>query len=661
MERNKTLYAKVILPIKIGIDVSYIVPDKIRDKVSLGSPVRVCFSSKDYIAIVTELSESAPDYTGKIAEITEIEQLPPVGGKSLRFWKWMAEYYMCSIGEVYRIAYQVKFNKTTPFKEREKISANCMPELSKPQREAASSIIESHRKGLPALLKGVTGSGKTEIYLHFAIKEMERGNSVLFMVPEIALSRQLSQRIEKILGERLFVYHSKQKSSEKSLLYKKLRENSGPVMVLGLRSSLFLPFENLGLIIVDEEHDNSYKQSEPAPRYHGRDSALMLAAIYSAKVILGSATPSLESYYNTITGRYSLVELKERYYGTESPEVLIVDTKREERLRRMLWPISQIVKKAIEDTLSKNEQVLIFRNRRSYSPMLQCIYCGEIPSCEHCNVPLSYHKGKNTQSCHYCGYTRRFNTICTSCGKPGLKERGCGTEMIEEWLRENFPEAKVARFDAETTSNKTEELRIIKEFARHETDILVGTQMISKGFDFEKLSLVVLVQADSMLATEDFRAGERAMQLMVQLAGRGGRKFGRGKIIIQTAQPDNPVYRHFLGSEDFILPELKERREFCYPPFTRLVKIVVSDTSADNAISSAVKIAEWLPELGITEFDGPSPPPIDKINGKHIVNIWVRLPKRVETKALKVVLYKKIAVIKKERKIGSNIYFIVDP
>jgi primosomal protein N'' len=661
MERSKALYAEVILPIKIGIDISYIVPEMVRDRVSVGTPVRVSFSNKEYIAIISKLSESAPDYKGKIAEIIDIEELPPVSDKSLRFWNWMAEYYMCSIGEVYRAAYQVKFNKIASPKHREKRFPNCKPELSKPQRETASSIEESHKKGVTALLKGVTGSGKTEIYLYFALKEIEKGNSVLFMVPEIALSRQLSQRLEKFLGERLFVYHSKQKSSEKSLLYKKLRENSEPVVVLGLRSALFLPFENLGLIIIDEEHDASYKQSEPAPRYHGRDSALMLATIYSAKVILGSATPSLESYYNTITGRYSLVELNERYYGTEMPIVQIVDTNREERLGRMLWPISHIVKNAIEDALSKNEQVLIFRNRRSYSPILQCIYCGDIPSCEHCNVPLSYHKGRGIQSCHYCGYSRRFNTICTSCGKPGLKERGCGTEMIEEWLKENFQNAKVARFDAETTSSKTEESRIIKEFARHETDILVGTQMISKGFDFENLSLVVLVQADSMLAIEDFRAGERAIQLMVQLAGRSGRKFGQGKIIIQTAQPNNPVYKYFIGNNDFILPELKERREFCYPPFIRLIKVVIRDSNADRALESANTIAEKLPEWGVAEFDGPSPPPIDRVNDKHIVNIWIKLPKNTETRRLKTNLYEKITRMKRELKIGSDIYFIADP
>jgi len=661
MERSRTLYAEVILPIKIGIDISYIVPEMVRDRVSVGTPVRVCFSNKEYIAIIAELSESAPDYKGKIAEIIEIEDLPSVSDKSLRFWRWMAEYYMCSVGEVYRVAYQTKFYRSVSSKPRERISVNSMPELSEPQREAASSIEESHKKGVTALLKGVTGSGKTEIYLHFAMKEIVKGNSVLYMVPEIALSRQLSQRLEKVLGERLFVYHSKQKPSEKSLLYKKLREDSDPVVVLGLRSALFLPFENLGLIIVDEEHDTSYKQNEPAPRYHGRDSALMLATIYSAKVILGSATPSLESYYNTITGRYSLVELNERYYGTEMPQVQIVDTKREERLRRMLWPISHIVKKAIEEALLKKEQVLIFRNRRSYSPILQCIYCGDIPSCDHCNVPLSYHKGRGIQNCHYCGYTRRFNNICTSCGKPGLKERGCGTEMIEEWLKENFQNAKVARFDAETTSSKTEELRIIKEFARHETDILVGTQMISKGFDFENLSLVVLVQADSMLAIEDFRAGERAIQLMVQLAGRSGRKFGRGKIIIQTAQPDNPVYRYFLGNNDFILPELKERREFCYPPYTRLIKIVVRDIDSDKAFNSAKTIAEKLPELGVAEFDGPSPPPIDRVNNKHIVNIWIKLPRNAEARRLKRDLYEIISRTIRERKVVTDIYFIVDP
>jgi len=658
---NKTLYAKVILPIRIGIEVSYLVPGELMEDISIGTPVRVLFANKEYIAIVEELSETKPNYKGEIREILHIEDLPRVSSHTIQFWQWISEYYMCSIGEVYRNAYQVKLNKTIPERSRATAKIASSPELSEAQNKALNEIIESHRKKIPALLKGVTGSGKTEVYIHLALNELQAGNNVLFMVPEIALSRQLSQRLEKIFGDRLFVYHSKQKASEKILLHNRLRRNTEPTIILGLRSSLFLPFENLGLIIVDEEHDSSYKQNEPAPRYHGRDTALMLATIYSANVLLGSATPSLESIYNTSSGRYNLVELNERYYGAEDPEIVIVDTRREEKLGRMMWPVSVIVKNAIEETLSKKEQVLVFRNRRSYSPVLQCIYCGDIPSCEHCNVPLSYHKGRATQSCHYCGYIRKFSTICTSCGKPGLKERGCGTEMIEEWIKDKFPDARVARFDAETTSGKAEELRIIKEFARHEIDILVGTQMISKGFDFEKLSLVVLIQADSMLAMEDFRAGERAMQLMVQLAGRSGRKFGRGKIIIQTAQPENNIYRSFLKGGDFIMPELQERKEFLYPPYTRMVKIIIKNADEDKATGYAIDIAKKLSGLGITDFDGPTRPPVEKINGKHIVNIWIRLPRRAETRLLKQRIYTEITSIKSLHKAGGEIYFDVDP
>ena len=663
-------YIDVILPIKIGMNVSYTATGDMGCGLITGSLVRVVFGNREYLAVVRTISSTPPEYRGAIKEILAQEDLPPIDVKTLSFWEWMAEYYMCSIGEVYRSAYPAEINRRSVETRRPVISSSATNSttgsaaeivLSPAQEAAAKRVDEALALGKPALLKGVTGSGKTEIYIHFALEEMRKGKSVLYMVPEIALSRQLSQRLEKIFGDKLFVYHSKQKASDKALLLNRLREDSAPVIILGLRSALFLPFNNLGLIIVDEEHDSSYKQNDPAPRYQARDSAIVLAHLHSARTILGSATPSLESIYNAFTDKYILVELNERYYGAADPEVIIVDTIREEKLGRMAWPLSHTAREAIRETLSSREQVLVFRNRRSYSPVVQCIYCGEIPLCDHCNIPLSYHKSKGLLSCHYCNWSRRFNTICTACGNPGLKERGCGTEMIEEWLRDEFREATIARFDAETTVSKVMEKGILKDFAQHKIDILVGTQMLSKGFDFEKLSLVVFVQADSMLSVEDFRAKERAMQLMKQLAGRSCRKSSRGKIYIQTAQPGNQVYTSFREGDDAVVQELTERREFRYPPFTRMIRIVIKDRNRKNVADCAAVIAENLPSWGAAKFDGPVFPIPEKIKGEYIAVIWLRLPRKRDIKTLKRNLYNHIYTFTIKNRIVSKVYFDVDP
>ncbi|MDP3453429.1 MAG: primosomal protein N', partial [Bacteroidales bacterium] len=540
---EKTLYAKVTLPLRLTMDVSYIVPSHLATKVQRGSFVRVLFSGRVYTAVVTSVSHHSPDYQGDYKDIEGTEMLPPASENELELWSWISGYYMCTDGEVFSAALPSPVTKERKnpvrnkrVRDREEESPS---KLTSAQSEVYREISENLLHRTPSLLKGVTGSGKTEIYIQLAFDTLKKGESVLYMVPEIALSRQLQQRLERFFGKNLIVYHSGQSPAQRREAYERVKLSSEPSLILGLRSSVFLPFNKLGLIIIDEEHDTSYKQNEPAPRYHGRDTALMLAKIHKAGVVLGSATPSLESIYNCFTGRYSLIELNKRFYGEENPSVEIIDTIREQKRGRMEGLFSTSVLEAIKGRMAKGEQTLIFRNRRSYSPMVQCIYCGDIPGCIHCNAAMSYHKAKGLLQCHYCSYNRRYTTICTKCGKPGLKERGCGTEMIEEQIKLMIPDARVARFDSETTSKKTEIKRILGEFSENKTDILVGTQMISKGFDFENLTLIVLIQADAMFAAEDFRAGERALQMLVQLAGRGGRRESRGHIIVQTAQPDN--------------------------------------------------------------------------------------------------------------------------
>ncbi len=625
------LFSKVILPLKIRSDIFYIVPENLAESVKIGSRVLVNFANREYNAVISGLSSTTEGFKGSLKEILATLPLPPVGSCELEFWQWISDYYMCTLGEVYKAAYPNNSATEKPVRVKKVAhpadQENVLPSLSDEQNESFNLIKDAFANKKVALLNGVTGSGKTEIYIHLASEQIKKGKSFLYMVPEIALSRQLSTRLAKVFGNRLLIYHSRQSNGERTRVHNLISNGEEPYIILGLRSSLFLPIRNLGLVIVDEEHDASYKQTDPAPRYNARDSAIMLAGIHKANILLGSATPSLESIYNAYTGRYTLIELKEKYFGAIPPVIEIIDTIRESKRGRMEGVFSSSMLKSIEDTIAAGEQVLIFRNRRSYSPTVQCLYCGDIPMCPHCNVSLSYHKSREELRCHYCDHHIRFSTICSKCGKPGLKDRGTGTEKIEELVNLRFPYARVDRFDFETTRSKLRENRILKDFAQHKLDILVGTQMISKGFDFENLSLICLLQADSMLAMQDFRANERALQLLIQLSGRAGRKYKQGKIIIQTAQAEHPVYKSFIDDQEAVSELLKERKEFDYPPFVRLIKITLSSTDRNKLNLTASKMAELMTNWGVREFSGPFPPLIDRLRGEYILQFWLKLPK----------------------------------
>lgn len=666
-------YAYVILPLRLIMEVSYRIPQSLVGSISVGSYVKVEFREKEYTAIVDKIVEGEAPFKGEIKEIFSIEEIIPATPQEMQFRNWLAQYYMCTPGEVLKAAIGNYFSSSSTEERPKKkivkkkvlskssLSNSNFEELSQEQEVAFQKILKNLLNNLPTLLKGVTGSGKTEIYIKLAHEMISKGKNTLIMVPEVALSRQLTSRLQKYFGERLLVFHSKQTPASRNETRRKLRKEEGPFVLLGLRSSLFLPFNNLGLIIIDEEHDSSYKQNDPAPRYNGRDSALMLAKVWNAGVVLGSATPSLESIYNCYTNKHSLVELNNKYFSAKESSVEIIDTIREQKRTAMEGLFSVKVLDAIKNTIEKNEQVLIFRNRRSYSPMVQCIYCGDIPGCTNCNVSLSYHKQRETLKCHYCEYTRRFSTICTKCGKPGLKEKGCGTEMIEEQINTLFPNAKVARLDAETTSSKIKENKILADFATGNTDILVGTQMVSKGFDFARLSLIVLIMADSMFATEDFRATEKAMQMLVQLAGRGGRRETQGHIMIQTSQPQHRIYQNFLDGQENIVAEIQERKDFEYPPFTRLIKIVLKNRDKQKLNRFAIKLASLLPKWGVQNFKGPFPPVIDWIKGEHILHFWIKLNRNQENKAIKSTIFVGIEeVVRKEGK-GVKVHFDADP
>ena len=695
-------YISVILPVRYSGEISYFLP-KIFEA-TVGSRVKVDLAGKIYSGVVSKILQQGeiPTHTpdGKEIQykpILAVEEVPPVLPTEIKLWERVAQYYMCTTGEVYKAAYpalQVKQESVKPRKtvdhflqEVAKDTATT-PQLSGIQQEAFNKIKESHTAapGKPVLLRGVTGSGKTEIYITLALEQLRQGKNVLYMVPEIAISKQLQSRLKKVFGERLLTFHSKQTAAEKARIHKILQYNAGitngttssgqsatpainsATIILGTRSSLFLPFTNLGLVIVDEEHDSSYKQTEPAPRYQAKDTAIMLAQLHGASILLGSATPSYESEYNCISGKFTLVELTEKYFGAITPQVEIIDTLYAMKTRQMVGNFSQKLINEIRKTVEEGYQVLVFRNRRAYSPIVECQECGAIPKCPHCNVHLSYHKYNYTLRCHYCDYIAHFTGVCSNCGTATFKYKGAGTEKLEEELAAIFPNMTIARYDADITKSKKTEEQTIKDFADGKTNILVGTQMISKGFDFERLKLVAVVQADTILGIQDFRADEKATQLFSQLMGRTGRRGVQGKLIIQTNQKDHPVlsklHTHNLPDSSSLPPLtaqlLRERQEFQFAPFVRMVKIIVKHRDAGKLDELCREIQIKLSgrkNLEYKELAGPFTPVIDKVRGEFIKCFYVKFARNGSLARNKLALQDCI----KEIKGNQAIILDVDP
>lgn len=626
---NEKRFAKVILPLKLHKDIHYVVPEILSDKIFPGSFVRVNFAGREYIALVDEINCENVEYEGNFKYILFVEEVPPAPRQIVKFWEWLADYYMCTKGEVFKSAASAFSLDLNPSKKRKKElgpEGELLPQLSDAQKSALENI-ESEMKNRPVVLNGVTGSGKTEIYLHLAKRVLESGKSVLYLLPESAISSQISKRVEKYFGDKLLIYNYKQPKADKRNSFLRIIKGEEPYIVLGLRSAIFLPYKNLGLVIVDEEHDSSYKQSEPAPRYNGRDSAVVLSSLFNTPIILGSATPSLESIHNIETGKYAEVVLSEKFHNSQPVEIKVLNTLTEKRGNRMSGPFANYTLEQMESCLERGEQVIVFRNRRSYSPYVQCDECGHIPYCSHCNIPLSYHKYRGTISCHYCGESFVFTNRCNSCGNNSVTDKGYGTEKIEEFLRERFSDKVIERFDADTTSSKTEEKRIIKEFSQNKANILVGTQMLSKGFHFSDLTLVCLLQAESLFATQDFRASERAVQMMNQLSGRAGRENKPGKMIIQTSGDKNEVYSLTGEYRDVCSKLIEERKEFLYPPFLRIIRIVVKDRDRKETYNYADKLYKLLCLIKGLDFSGPFAPVNEKLRGEFILNFWIKLPK----------------------------------
>lgn len=513
------------------------------------------------------------------------------------------------------------------FMAPENSSEITLPQLSEAQETALRSLHRSMGEKGVTLLRGVTGSGKTEIYAHLINEALSHGDQVLFLVPEISLTTQLTTRLQRIFGNRLLVYHSKFSDSERVDIWRRLLSGNEPMVVLGVRSSVFLPFSRLGLIVVDEEHESSYKQYDPAPRYNARDAAIVLASMHGAKILLGSATPSIETYYKALNGKYGLVELTERFGKVSLPKVEVVDMGEQRKKKSNRGVFSSTLLKGIEQGARDHTQSILFQNRRGYAPIVICSQCGWVPKCENCDVSLVYHKRIGELRCHYCGYSLTLPKVCPACGENTLTTFGYGTERIAEDLHNLYPSLRISRMDLDTTRNKDGYEDIIGEFSRHETDVLVGTQMVSKGLDFEKVKFVGILNADTMLNFPDFRSDERAYNMMEQVAGRAGRHGQPGTVVIQTTKPDNEIISRVIAHDytGYYKHEIEQRREFAYPPFTRVINIYLKHKDEKQLIEGTVKFTIEMQRVFGRRVLGPEAPFVSRVSNLHIRTLMLKV------------------------------------
>ena len=536
--------------------------------------------------------------------------------------------------------------------------------LSQAQQTALNTILHSFVQKNVCLLHGVTASGKTEIYIHLISQVLEAGKQVLYLLPEIALTTQITERLRRVFGNRLGIYHSKFPDAERVEIWQKQLSDSPYDVILGVRSSIFLPFQKLGLVIIDEEHETSYKQQDPAPRYHARNAAIMLASIFGAKTLLGTATPSIETYYNARQGKYGLVELNKRHRQIQLPHIELVDIKELGRKKRMNGQFSPLLLQKIKEALESKEQVILFQNRRGFAPMIECRTCGWVPKCRNCDVSLTYHKRLNQLTCHYCGYTYQVPAVCPACEGTELVNRGFGTEKIEDDIRQLFPEARVARMDLDTTRSRTAYEKIISDFEEGRTDILIGTQMVSKGLDFDRVSVVGILNADSMLNYPDFRSHERAFQLMAQVAGRAGRRNRQGLVVLQTKSPDLPLIRQVLDNNyrELYADQLTERPLFRYPPFYRLIYVYLKHRKEEVAEQAAAQMAAYLRNGLGDRVLGPDKPPVARIQALFIRKIMVKVEQEASLQKIRLYLTEvQRAIVADERFRTVNVYYDADP
>lgn len=628
-------FADIIIPVAVFGSFTYEIPEGLCGEVRRGSLVNVPFGqSRNTSGLVINVHDTPP------AEMTlrEITSLLPggvaVNDRLTDFLLWISDYYMAYPGEVMKAAIPSPEDLPGRPPKRKPKEAALVPEdeiikpseLNRVQQEAYDSVRQMFADHETVLLHGVTSSGKTEIYIHLMREQLDQGKQVLYMLPEIALTTQIIERLRKHFGSTIGVFHSRLTPAARRKVWQKVSDGSLRA-VLGVRSSLFLPFSDLGLIIVDEEHDSSYKQNDPAPRYHARDAAMMLARIHGGRALLGSATPSLESYHNALSGRYGFVELMTRFGDVMMPEMVIADTRRAGKKRGPASHFTPRLLEAVEDALKREEQIILFQNRRGFSPFLMCSDCGHVPACTNCSVSYTYHKGIGRLVCHYCGKSVRLPSECPECGSVNISTMGFGTEKIEEEIKLLFPSARVARMDQDTVRNRGAVSDILGSFAAGDTDILIGTQMISKGLDFERLTVVGILDADNMMHFPDFRAHERSFQLMEQVSGRAGRRTRRGKVIIQTADPANIILRQVLKHDyrSMSSEQLGERALFGYPPFTRIIRIALKHRDLNELNASAQRLAETLRRHLGNHVLGPEFPLVMQVQKWYIKTVMIKI------------------------------------
>ena len=754
-------YVDVILPLPLDGFYTYSVPDGMEGKVVAGCRVLVPLGkSKKYIAMVAGEHEGEPQFTCRPIEALLDEQ-PSLLPQQYRLWKWISEYYMSSLGDVYNAAMPAGMKSTEKYKPKMELyveltsgyrneqalhialnmvqrslkqskvlstfltlshwdslendapregikkvtkeelmnESHCtaaivkalvdkgilftyelevgrlntageahfdmIKPLSQAQQDAYNEVLMQMMKHNVVLLHGVTSSGKTEIYIHLIKKAIDEHKQVLYLLPEIALTVQIMDRLHKVFGDRLGIYHSKYSDAERVEIWQKQMSGHPYDVILGARSAVFLPFKNLGLVIIDEEHETSFKQQDPAPRYHARSAAIVLASMYEgAKVLLGTATPSMESYYNAQQGKYGLVELKTRFKDVQLPEIQVVDVKDLRHRKMMTGAYSPQLLAAVREALHNGEQAILFQNRRGFAPMIECKVCGWVPKCKNCDVSLTLHKSINLLTCHYCGYTYPVPTVCPNCGSTELMGRGIGTEKIEDQISDIFPEARIARMDLDTTRTRNAYERLIGDFSSGKTNLLIGTQMISKGLDFDKVRVVGILNADSMLNYPDFRAYEHAFMMMSQVSGRAGRKGKRGLVILQTKNPTLPIIDQVVHNDYQSLYQglIEERRMFHYPPFFHLINVFIKHKHDKVCQQASELLGKTLRTWFGGRVLGPDKPAVARVKTMNIRKIVIKLENGIDQKKVREYLkYAQQQMAKDPRYGALQIYYDVDP
>lgn len=766
-------YANIILPLPLDGYFTYSVPDALASRVQKGMRVTVPFGkSKTYVGIVAEYPVDVPKPAEEVAQqgkkkieyknIADVlDDSPILLPQQLKLWKWIADYYMSPIGDVYKAALpsglkaedgfrprtelficladkyrdeqtltllissmkravkqldvlmtylrltgvdniehllpetelrevtreelmneshasiavirslQEKMILVTYEKEVGRLNHNIAPHpekikpLNEAQTEAYNHILVQMMGHPVTLLHGVTSSGKTEIYIHLIQKAINEHKQVLYLLPEIALTVQITERLKAVFGNRLGIYHSKYSDAERVEIWKKQLSSNPYDVILGARSAVFLPFHRLGLVIIDEEHEQSFKQQDPAPRYHARSAAIVLAQMYAgAKTLLGTATPSMESYYNAKQGKYGLVELSRRYKDIQLPSIEVVDMKDLYRRKMVSGPFSPRLLSAVRGALERGEQAILFQNRRGFAPMIECRQCGWVPKCPNCDISLTYHKSMNYLSCHYCGYTMKVPEQCPCCESKDIRGRGYGTEKIEDEIHSIFPEARIARMDLDTTHTRNAYERLINDFSMGKNNLLIGTQMVTKGLDFGKVSVVGILNADSMLNYPDFRAYEQAFMMMSQVSGRAGRKGKRGEVILQTKTPDLPVIQYVVHNDypTFFKELLDERCEFHYPPFYHLVYVYLKHRDENIVNTAGVELGSRLRDIFGARVLGPDKPAVARVKTLSIRKIVLKLENGIDYPRVRQYLRGALDAMMKDKRYGAlQVYYDVDP